>query len=191
MKIYVTAPIYYRKEWCQMFVEMISFLKKQNHTLFSDDILDTPYEEQISTDHEIQVNWFETWRGYVAKADIAIAEISYPGTVNVGFEVTSILDRGKPVIGLYRQGKDPVFTSGLHNSRFIKVKYTTTHSAIEGLKWALEEAKLMLSRRFTFFIPSEIDYFLEKLYVNEGTSRSEFIRSLIEKEMNKRKNKKK
>lgn len=187
MKIYITAPICYRKELKPVLTEAIQFLKEEGHELFSYDILETPLSEALSTSQKIQTSWFETWRKYISAADIAVAEISYPGTVNVGFEIASILSRGKPVIGLYRKGKDPIFLGELHSSRLVKVSYDNDVSVKEALKWALEEVKQMISRRFTFFIPPSIDNFLEELYRKKGVSKSEFIRSLISDYMRKTK----
>ncbi len=191
MKIYITAPIYFRKELRPVLSEIIKFLKQEGHELLSDDILETPLAEALSASQKVQARWYETWRKYISAADIAVAEISYPGSVNVGFEIASILSRGKPVIGLYHEGKDPVFLGDLHSSRLIKISYIDAKSVKEALSWAIDEVKQMISRRFTFFIPPEIDNFLAELYRENGISKSEFIRSLIEREMNKRKNKKK
>ena len=187
MKIYITAPIYYRQELKPALLEAIRFLKKEGHQLLSDDILETPLEEALSSSQKIQTTWFETWRKYISAADLAVAEISYLGTVNVGFEIASILSRGMPVIGLYQEGKDPVFLGELHSSRLIKVSYGKNTPIKEALAWALEEAKQMISRRFTFFIPPSIDNFLEELYRKKGISKSEFIRSLIGEYMQKNK----
>ena len=125
------------------------------------------------------------WFGYLRKMDICVAEISFPSTINVGFEVASIVNRGKPVIALHLKGKDPVFLSPDYADRMIKVEYTLV-TVEEVLRWAIDEAKQWLEHRFTMIIPAKIEKYLDEVVKMEGFSRSEYIRKLIEREMEKK-----
>lgn len=109
--------------------------------------------------------------------------LSHPSCIHTGFELGMILTRGKPVILLFEEGKNPSFVDNVFTSRLIKSEYNK-NNLNEVLEWCLEEARGLSNRRFTLFISPDIEKFLEEKSISDGTSKSEFIRSLIEKEMN-------
>jgi len=183
MRVYFTASIYHRKELLDDYKAIISSLKKLGITkVFSEDILDIPLHDALNNSEIEREKWLTTWRKYIRDCDFAVAEISYPSTLNIGFEINNILERGKPVIGLYKEGKDPIFTSELHSRRLIKTSYTKENLK-DVLAWAIEEAKEIINKRFTFIVPPEIGDFLEDSYKSHGITASDLIRDLVKKEM--------
>lgn len=150
--------------------------------VFSEDILDIPLEHSLDDSEIAQKKWRATWAKYIHDCDFAVAEISYPSTINVGFEIANIVARGKPVIGLYKDGKDPIFTSELHSKRLIKSSYTLDNLK-DVLSWAIEEVQEIINRRFTFLIPPDVNHFLENSYKDYGITASDLIRNLIRKEI--------
>ena len=185
MKVYFTASIYHRGEMLEEYKTIISSLKKLGVSkIFSEDLVDIPLQEALSSTNNRRERWLATWRRYIRDCDFAVAEISYPSTVNIGFEINNILERGKPVIGLFKEGKDPIFTSELHSKRLIKSSYTKENLK-EVLAWAIEEAKEIINKRFTFLVPPEISDFLEDSYKSHGITASDLIRDLVKKEMAK------
>jgi len=183
MRVYFTASIYHRKELLDDYKAIISSLKKLGITkVFSEDILDITLHDALNNSEIEREKWLTTWRKYIRDCDFAVAEISYPSTLNIGFEINNILERGKPVIGLYKEGKDPIFTSELHSRRLIKTSYTKENLK-DVLAWAIEEAKEIINKRFTFIVPPEIGDFLEDSYKSHGITASDLIRDLVKKEM--------
>ena len=183
MRVYFTASIYHRKELLDDYKDIVSSLKKLGITkVFSEDILDIPLYDALNNSEIEREKWLTTWRKYIRDCDFAVAEISYPSTLNIGFEINNILERGKPVIGLYKEGKDPIFTSELHSRRLIKTSYTKENLK-DVLAWAIEEAKEIINKRFTFIVPPEIGDFLEDSYKSHGITASDLIRDLVKKEM--------
>ena len=183
MRVYFTASIYHRKELLDDYKAIISSLKKLGITkVFSEDILDIPLHDALNNSEIEREKWLTTWRKYIRDCDFAVAEISYPSTLNIGFEINNILERGKPVIGLYKEGKDPIFTSELHSRRLIKTSYTKENLK-DVLAWAIEEAREIINKRFTFIVPPEIGDFLEDSYKSHGITASDLIRDLVKKEM--------
>lgn len=185
MKAYFTASIYHRKDLLAEYKKIISCLKELGvEEVFSEDIVDIPLDEALNESEIERKKWHTTWSNYIQKCDFVIAEISYPSTINVGFEINNILERGKPVIGLYKQGRDPIFLSELHSKRFIKSSYTED-SLKSVLKWALEEVRVIINKRFTFIVPPDIAHFLENSYENFGVNASDLIRELLRRERRK------
>ncbi len=103
----------------------------------------------------------------------------------MGIEIGDLIERGKPVICLYKKGKNPGFTLNIHSEKLLMYEYSEDNIK-EVLAWAFEDVEQLLKRRFTFFISSEIDSFLYKIAKDKGTSRSEFIRGLIDREMERK-----
>lgn len=184
MKIYFTAPLYEKNKFVHFYRKITESLEKFGHVVIT-DVFDYEASDILSQSAEDASKYLSTWNGYLRDSDICIAEISFPETVNIGFEVASILDRGKPVIALYRKGTDPVFITSDFSSRMIKVEYTPEDTETV-LKWALEEAEQMLNRRFTFFVSPEIDNHLTKISQERSLPRSDYIRNLILQDMKKR-----
>jgi len=164
-------------------IRIKNHLQKQKHEVFEKS-LSAYIPEQDSTIKITQ--WYSEWSDYIKKSDFVIVEGSYPSTIQIGFETGMILWRGKPVVLLYKTAHDPVFINNLQSPRLIKSEYDDTNLE-EVLDWCLEEVKELSNRRFTFFISPEIENFLDEVVSQNGTTRSEFIRGLIENEMFKRK----
>lgn len=191
MKAYFTASIFHRKELLEDYKTIISSLKKLGvNKVFSEDILDIPLEEALDNSEIERKKWHTTWTKYIHDCDFVVAEISYPSTVNIGFEIHNIIERGKPVIGLYKEGKDPIFTSELHSKRLIKSSYAKGNLR-DVLSWAIGEVREIINRRFTFLVPPEINDFLDNSYKLYGVTASDLIRDLVKKEMGRSQKEKK
>jgi hypothetical protein len=127
--------------------------------------------------------WRADWLRYMHECDFAVAEISYPSSINIGFEIGSMIAHGKPVLGLFTEGREPIFAKGdFFSKRFFASSYTT-NNLNDVLTWGIEEIKNILDKRFTFLVPPEISKFLDKTYQEYNISASDFIRDLIKKEM--------
>ena len=118
----------------------------------------------------------------IQECDLAIIEGSCPSTIQIGLEMTMILERGKPVIFLYKEGMSPLFINAISSIKLIKSEYTESDLE-DTLGWCLEELDHISNRRFTFFISQEIEEFIRKTASKNKLSKSEFIRHLIKKEM--------
>lgn len=185
MKVYFTAPLYEKEKNLAYYEAIIKGIEQHGHRVLQ-DTLDYSADEILSSSDEFQTNYYKTvWNKYLKEMDLCVAEISFPSTVNIGFEVASLLNAGKPVIALFRKDRDPRFISPEFSNKMIKVEYDL-ENINKVLGWALEEASSWLLRRFTFFIPSDIDQHLDNIFKNTGKTRSEYIRELIQKDRDKK-----
>lgn len=156
-----------------------------HEVLTSFDVLKEKLEVVVGKTVEKHEQFYQTWMKTVGEAKVGVVEVSFPSTVHIGIEIGGLIERGKPVICLYQKGRNPTFVEDFHSPRLIKLEYTK-ENAREVLEWAFEEVEQMLNRRFTFFIPPEIDTYLNKIADVDDTSRSEYVRNLITKDMKAR-----
>ena len=124
----------------------------------------------------------------IAKSDVCIFEVS-AYSISVGQLLQEAIRREKPTIALYCGEKKPQFLMGtaLKEKRLQVCNYDLVNIE-EVLSDALEIANELLTTRFTMLIPSNINKFLDDLNECEGLSRSEYIRDLILKDMERREN---
>ncbi|MCX6816448.1 MAG: hypothetical protein NTZ93_01075 [Candidatus Beckwithbacteria bacterium] len=187
MKIYFTASEEVSKKGLkQIYQRIVNHLQQQGHDVFEKALSEYGLDVVQFSSREVK-EWYKEWLIYVSEADLAVIEGSYPSTIHIGFELGLILSRGKPVILLFEAGKEPVLVSQLFSSRLIKSEYSKDNVE-EVIDWCLEEAEKIVNRRFTFYISPEIDTYLDKMVDKGLVSRSQYIRNLIKKEMNKQVN---
>lgn len=167
---------------------MVNWLHKAGHDVFEEILSEHLPDISLVSGHQIK-EWYKKWTSYVSARDCMVVEGSYPSSIHVGFEVGEILSRNKPVVLLYEDDRNPIFVNELYSPRLIKSSYTK-ETIGETLSWCLEELEHVMSRRFTFFVSAEINTFLDTIAKQQGVSRSEYIRMLIERQMENRINKK-
>src|SRR3990167_10611624 len=122
MNVFFTGQLYRKNEFFKEYTEIVQVLGHLGHNVLN-DTLDTNAEDVLSQTPIQAREYAKIWFGYLRKMDICVAEISFPSTINVGFEVAAILGRGKPVVALFREGTDPVFTSPEFSQRIVKAEY--------------------------------------------------------------------
>lgn len=188
MKIYFAASSIYRTTYKTIYKRVIDCLENKGHEVFGK----TSGERLVSLNsvslHKIR-EWQKEWLSYINNADLILIEGSYPSSIHIGFELGLALEKGKPIILLYKDGKNPVFINELYSNRLIKSEYTDKNIE-EILKWCLKEAEQLTNRRFTFFISSEIESFLNNMSKQKNVNKSKYIRGLIEREIRKKTNSK-
>lgn len=184
MKIYFSAAAQVKPEKKAIYRRIVNWLNQQGFEVFEKVLSQhLPVADKISSKEA--KDWFKEWSTYMAEADIAVFEGSYPSTIHLGLEIGLTLAKGKPTVILFEPKRDPSLITKHHSSHLLKSEYTPDNLEAV-LEWCLEEAKNLTSRRFTFFIPPEIDTFLEEVVKKDKISRAEFLRALIEKERQNR-----
>lgn len=184
MKVYFTASSRDRDKNVKVYRKIVDQLEQERHEVFAEVLSEhLPDFSEVSSQKLRQ--WNKEWSSYIRECDFALVEGSYPSTIHIGFEVGLILARGKPVVLIYQKRRDPIFINTFISNRLIKSEYEE-NNLHQVLQWAIEGVEQVSSRRFTFFISSEIDEYLSDVVEESGTSRSEYIRGLIEREMGKK-----
>lgn len=120
------------------------------------------------------------------KGDLSLFEATYPSTISIGHEITLAIQKGKPVIIMYREGteNEPKMFRGLDSEKVIWVAYSDTNIQAR-VKEALEKAMSMADVRFNFFVSPKLLNYLDFVSKKRMIPRSVFLRDLIEREMKK------
>lgn len=124
---------------------------------------------------------YQSLTNRVKKADFVIAEVSCP-SLAIGYLINFALEKNKPVIALYSQNHVPYFLIGLENQNFHLFQYSE-NSIVPVLTEAFEYVSDELNIRFNMIFPAKINQYLEEISLEQGISKSHFIRSLIKKHM--------
>src|SRR3990170_5944701 len=106
MKVYFSAYSTYKSEFEGIYQKIVDYLQNHGHEVF--EVVLSEHLPAVSdvSGHAVK-QWYREWSSYVRECDCAVIEGSYPSTIQIGFEVGMILARGKPVVLLFKEGRDP------------------------------------------------------------------------------------
>ncbi len=186
MRIYFTAAISAKSDFGENYKRIVECLKELGHEVASEQILEKEMldvNRQTSEDREKYYQWMVR---EIKKADLLVAEVSFPSTVHVGHELTLALDQEKPVLALYTKDKQPMLFWGIISEKFYVEEYN-----LENLKKVLERSIKFLAEkidtRFNFFISPKIGNYLDWIAKKKKLPRAVYLRKLIEDDMDKNK----
>lgn len=187
MTIYFTASIYLNHLYRDNYLKIVSLLKEMGHKVIHEHITTVPLEKVFSMPDKDKVAYYKKVLGWISKADVIIAEVSFPSTLNVGHEVSIALEKGKPVIALYVDGKESPFFQGNQSEKLIYTKYSFVNLK-PVLQQNLDAVENLSDARFNFYISPEINRYLDWVSQHKKLPRAVFLRSLLEKAMKADKN---
>lgn len=121
----------------------------------------------------------------IQEANVCIFEVSIQ-SLSIGFQIQRSLDYHKPTILLHLPGNTPHFLKGMNNDKIVTVEYRLENLS-DVVKSAFEFALTKREQRFNFFINTELLTHLEDVSSKKGLTKSNYLRSLIEKDMPKKK----
>jgi hypothetical protein len=127
--------------------------------------------------------WYKEVIQYVRGADAVFIELSYPSTVNIGHILTHALDAGKPVVALYKSGREPFFLRGKVDDKLVLLEYNE-RDIKDVVANALEYVTSAQDVRFNFFISPAIGRYLDWISKKKRLPRAVYLRRLIENDMN-------
>jgi len=185
VKVYFTGSLLKRNQYINYYRRIVRVLEDDGHKVLQ-KILTVEYEVKFRNSAAQLESWQKTWNEFVRESECVVVEASYPSTVHVGFEIASLMIHNKPIILLYHGDKNPSLINDLFATRIIKSSYTD-NDLENVVRWCMDEVLNLLARRFTFNIDNRLDTFLEIVSREQGVSRSEYIRELIEEKMKKSK----
>lgn len=184
MKVYFSGSRYYKEEFEKEYENINRILvdngfKVLNYTEKKIDGSKIVSEEARNRSYEEMVKLID-------KCDFSVFEATFPSTIHVGHEITLAIEKGKPVIVLYKeeQGKEPSLFRGIRSDKIIWVSYTR-QNLTDRLSEAVMKAKEIQDVRFNFFVSPKILTYLSWIAQKRKIPRSVFLRDLIEREMKK------
>ncbi len=181
MNIYFTASIAAKDQYLAKYKMIVDSLIRKNHTVTYEHIFketETSIREMKKEDRVSFLNRVEKW---IKSSDFIIAETSHP-SVSVGYEIAMALRLAKPVLVLYSNGDPPSLLTHHTYDRLQTEKYTahSLGSIIDDFILYIEGKH---DTRFTFFLPEELNAYLEIAAKKSKTTKSMYLRRLIEKDM--------
>lgn len=183
MKVTFVASHSQISELGDFYTRINKVLVDRGYTVYSGTLFDKKHNTAVFVDDQKKrEEWYKESISKIREADVVVVETSYPSTANVGHELTYALDLGKPVIALYKSGRDPFFLRGRVDDKLTILPYTT-YDLEQVLINAFDYALAIQDVRFNFFISPQIGRYLDWVAQKKRVPRAVFLRKLIENEM--------
>lgn len=182
MKVVFIASHSQRKELGDSYKKINDALESHGHDVFTGNLFSPERDTALETKTHRE-GWYKEVLQHIKGAELVVIEISYPSTANVGHILTQALDLGKPVIALYKSGRDPFFLRGRIDEKLTLLEYTDgdIDSVVSS---ALDYAASIQDVRFNFFISPQIGTYLDWISKIKRIPRAVYLRRLIENDMN-------
>lgn len=182
MKVYFVGSISGKKIFESHYEKVIELLKKHGHQV-TENTMEPSFEYVYQLSDEGKVEQYKNVLKWIKTSDLVIAEASHP-SLGVGYEISLALERNKPVIVLYTEGKAPHFLEGYESEKLNVLKYTIEELE-ELLLSAIDFAADQADTRFNFFISPRHMQFLDYISQTKKVPRSVYLRQLIEEDREK------
>jgi hypothetical protein len=185
MLIYFVASSTQGQLYQQHYQQILQVLEKMGHKILSRYVNDESEKPRATLTPDERKKYYKQFLQWLNKCDLVVAEVSYPSTINIGYEISTALEKSKPVLALYTSGKASPFLDGISSDKFVYEEYT-----LENLKQTIEHglkfAEQQSDARFNFFISPKHISFLDFVSRKRKIPKSVYLRELIERD--KRKN---
>jgi len=185
MKIYFSASLSGKKLYLSNYQVIVDKLTGMGHEVFSDYFFKPEIEDVQNQTLEEHVAIHKNMAKMKIQSDLIVAELSFRSFAQ-GQEISSAFRIGKPVLGIYLYGKKPHLILNDAGDRLLLLEYNLTNFT-DVLKQGIEYLVRGSNKRFTMILPSQIVDYLDIISRDDNVSRSEYIRSLIEKDMESKK----
>lgn len=182
MKVAFSASHSQASELGEFYNRINEVLLNRGYTVKSGTLFNKTKSDDYDNDQKKREEWYKESIASIRESDVVVVETSYPSTANVGHELTYALDLGKPVIALYKSGRDPFFLRGRVDDKLTILPYTT-YDLEQVLANAFDYALATQDVRFNFFISPQIGRYLDWVAQKKRVPRAVFLRKLIETEM--------
>lgn len=184
MKIYFAGALAQKNEYGEYYERIVRMLEKLGHEVLLAQSLDNEEDNTKAASvrrSEIHQRSLEL----IAKCDIAVFEVSFPSTIRIGYETSVALERRKPVVALYLQGKESIYFFGIKKEKMFLSDYRD-FDLEEVVKEAVKFGISQTETRYNLFLSSKHMAHLENVSLETKIPRSAYIRKLIEEDIKRR-----
>lgn len=183
MNIYFTASLGAKKQYIHNYKAIVKYLESKHHKVVSEHIFNATEESVRMMKKDDRVAFHHRVENWIKNSNFIIAETSYP-SVSVGYEIALALRMAKPVLVMYSGGDPPSLLAYHTYDRLYTEKYT-----IDSIGSVINDFILYIEgkhdTRFTFFLPEELNAYLEITAKKNKQTKSMYLRRLIETDMEK------
>lgn len=184
MKVYFTASLRGMQFYEQYYHELYTQIEKLGYNHLDKEIFALNrvqyYSELETTGREQNVDLYKRKMKALQLADICVFEVSLH-SLSIGFQIEKALNYLKPTIVLYLEDNKPYFLDGIDNEKLILSSYNSKNIH-DKLKKCFEIAHKKKEQRFNFFLSPDLLNYLEEASRKRATSKSMYVRNLIEKD---------
>lgn len=184
MKIYFTASIVGKKQFLSNYQSVVSWLKKNSHSVQADHILNTSEDQIRIQDKKERLAFHSQLKKWISACDAMIVEASFP-SISVGYEISLAIKLGKPVLILYSDGDAPSLFSEYDEAKVICEQYSKENLG-EILNYFTRFINEKHDLRYTFLLPSDLAQYLDEVSHQAKIPKSSYIRLLIQEDMKMR-----
>lgn len=182
MKIYFNASMSAMPKYHKHYERIVKALKDLGHEVMDEHIMSYGLRRRDNETADERKEYYSEMKRRIKRADIMVAEISYPSTVHVGHEMTLALEFNTPVLALYHQGNRPVLFWGMDDDQFVVEEYSEKNLE-QIIATSLDQLSDHMDTRFNFFISPRQLHYLDQIAKTQRIPRSVFLRRLIEHDM--------
>ena len=186
MNIYFTASVTGKKDYAANYEEIVRVIKDLGHKVYTFINLISSGDNRALESLDKRVEIHKKLMQEISKCDLLIAEASYP-SINVGYEITTALDKEKPVLVLHVSGRVPVLLLGAEYDRLRTVEYSM-NDIKKILNMYIDELSETVDTRFNFFISPKHQNYLDWVAKKLRIPRAVHLRKLLERDMAANKN---
>ena len=170
------------------FRAIVDTIKKSGAKLTREWVEGAYSTSQINDEDDLETVWPKIYRENkeaVSRADVIIAEISNRSFL-VGFQVAYALQMKKPVLLLSNHNRTRGAIGLSENEEIIKFsRYDSTNLEAIIVNFINENSSANKDLRFNFFIDRKILNYLNWASFQTGDTKSEIIRNILKKEIDK------
>lgn len=183
MNVYFTASISAKAQYIKHYQAIVEYLSKHGYKVVHEHILSATEESVRLMKREDRVAFLHRVENWIKASSFVIAETSFP-SVSVGYEIALALRLAKPVLVLYSEGDPPSLLKHHTYDRLHTEKYTLSSlgTIIDDFTRYIEGKH---DTRFTFFLPEELNAYLENASKKRKMTKSMYIRQLLESDVTK------
>lgn len=184
MNILFTSSVLQREELIDDYKRIIKALEKRGHKIVGDHIFNVKLNGIYNQSKEESAEYFNKLRSWIIESDVVFAKVSWPSTINIGFQIAYALQKNKSVVALYKEDRKSSFFKALTSDKLIYESYTDENleSVVDD---CLEFVDTKSDIRFNFYLPAnQIDY-LDSIGKDKKLSRSAILREIIARDINK------
>ena len=182
MKVYFSGPIKNVPEDLRInFREIATYIKESKHQLLGVSFYDKTLETISKQTKEETLTIFKKMAKLIKESDLCIFEVTVPSFA-VGQEISFAITQNKPIIALY-QGDKPHFLNFEGQELILEAKYqssTIDKTIDEYIKYIEPTSDV----RINFYIPKELDNYLNHLSDIQNSPKSVVLRKIIKHALN-------
>lgn len=179
MKVYFTSTVKAKKKYLESFKLIYKTIEDLGYKNQTDFLLQVEPDKFYSRSSLVAEEHYKEMFKQIKNSDVVVIEAS-THSLGMGYLVNLVLEMGKPVVLLHTKEGSPFLFKFIKDERLQIWEYDRENLK-EILEDALEEARQMMSVRFTFFVTPKIIRFLDWVAKKKKEPRAVYLRKLIEK----------